>query len=359
MFGGPQITDRNAHELLSSFEWLDATIPAPAYVPLAALVTDPAQARTRPLPPGSWRRSASGEIESNPVPAWIDLDTLPAADWSGVDLRRYVPGFLLVDTPEGMALWYPTIPLHSSQGCSYNACGFCYNVALYPRFAVQSPAHVIDDLRHHVDVVGSRGFFFTDFEFNSQPHRVLEICRRVQDLPYEIRFYSWLRLDKIGRSLLDAMYAAGARQVFIGVEAIDDDLLRLMRKGYTAKFALAQLELLTRFSTEYPDFRFEFNLITSYPGETLASVRNTLAQLAQRPHLFYHRVAAVVEFMLHEGTHAFHELRAIAVGCNEPLLPPGARVRSYRHVYAAPHDPTAAARREIWSAIRAFAQAHA
>lgn len=358
VMGGPEVTDRNAYELLASFAYVDVAIPAPGYEPLAAMVSDAGTARTRPLPPGVWRRNASGQIEMDATRCWVDLNALPPADWRGIDLRRYVTGFLLVDTPEAIVRWYPTVPLHTSQGCSYNACDFCYNVALYPRFAAQSPERAVAEIRHQMQTTGSHGFFFTDFEFNASPGRVMEICRRIRELPEEIRFYSWLRLDKIDAGLLRTMYEAGTRQIFIGVEAVDDDLLRLMRKGYTARFAIDKLQELHEFSQEHPDLRFEFNLITNYPGETLASVRNTLEQIAENPHLFYHRVAAVVEFMLHEGTFAFQALEPVAVGCNQPVLPPGAHLRSYRHVYPPPDDPTRPERLEIWSAIQAYVQNH-
>jgi len=358
VMGGPEVTARNATELLASFPYVDAAIPAPAYQPLAALVAGIGRARRGPLPPGVWRRNAAGAIESDDQRCWVDLDSLPPADWRGIDWRRYARGFLLVDTPEAMAHWYPTVPLHTSQGCSYNACDFCYNVALYPRFDAQSPGRVADEIRRQMGQAGTHGFFFTDFEFNSSPSRVLEICRRIRELPDEIRFYCWLRLDKLDPALLRAMYEAGTRQVFIGVEAVDDGLLRLMRKGYTADFAIEKLEMLDRFCQEYPDLRYEFNLITNYPGETLASVRSTLERIAENPHLFYHRVAAVVEFMLHEGTGAYQALRPVAAGCNEPLMPPGASLRSYRHVYPETYGKERDERLEIWSAIRTLVQRH-
>jgi hypothetical protein len=62
--------------------------------------------------------------------------------------------------------------------------------------------------------------------------------------------------------------------------------------------------------------------------------------------------------MLHEGTFAFQALRRVAVGCNDPLLPPGAHLRSYRHVFPAADDPTREERLEIWSAIRTLVQHH-
>jgi len=355
VMGGPEITARNAHELLNSFPYIDAVIPAPAYEPLANLVSDIRLSRTGPLPKGVWRRTKDGEIEFDDTRCWVALDELPPANWQEIDLNRYQPGFILRDALD-ISRWYPTIPLHTSQGCSYNLCDFCYNATLYPRFGVQSPKRVLAEITHQIDNVGSCGFFFSDFEFNASATRVKEISRLIRGLPDEIRFSAWLKLDKLDTDLLEAIYDAGGRQIFVGVEAVDDDLLRLMRKGYNARTGLEKLQMLYSFWEAFPDLRFQFNLITNYPGESLESVKNTLAQIAENPHLFCQRVASVVEFMLHEGTYAFKALASSAVGCMEPLLPPGANVRSYRYLFPRPGDKTLNERLEIWSAIRALVQ---
>jgi radical SAM superfamily enzyme YgiQ (UPF0313 family) len=232
-------------------------------------------------------------------------------------------------------------------------------VGLYPKFNTQSPQRVLAEITHQAKYEGARSFFFTDFEFNASPARVIEICRLIRTLPYEIRFFAWLRLDKLDANLLKIMYETGARQLFIGVEAVDDGLLRLMNKGYTADMALKKLQVLYEFWESFPDVHFEFNLITHYPGEGLDSVKNTLAQIAEHPHLFIKKVAAVVEFMLHEGTYAFRALAPNVVGCLEPLLPPQAILRSYRYLFHSTEDETLEDRSQIWSAIRALVQRNA
>jgi hypothetical protein len=355
VIGGPEVTRRNARELLETFSYVDAAIPAPAYDPLFNLVSDPQSFYTDALPKGVWKRTRSGEIAFDDTCCEVPLDTLPPANWLGVDLDAYQPGFILRDTGD-VSRWYPTLPLHTSQGCSYNRCSFCYNVALYPHFDVQSPERVVAEIGHQVENVGGASFFFTDFEFNACPERVKKICSLIRALDYEIRFCAWLRLDKLDTELLNAMYEAGARQIFVGVEAVDDTLLRLMNKGYDADTALNKLQTLHDFWEQFPDFHFEFNLITGYPGETLAAVRNTLAQVAEYPHLFIKKVSAVVEFMLHEGTPIFEAWPSSAVGCTEPLFPPLASLRSYRYLFADPDGSTLGARREMWSAIRALVQ---
>ncbi len=355
VMGGPEITHRNAPEILQSFPYVDAVIPPPAYAPFAALLTDVPAAGNGNIPEGVWYRHPNGRITPAKRPPEPDLEKLPYADWSDLDLTAYDPGFIVRDT-KSVAPYYPVIPLHTSQGCSYNLCNFCYNISLYPHFSSQSPQRVISEIKHQIEDVKSYGFFFTDFEFNGSIDRVMEICRLIREtLDHPIRFYAWLRIDKLNRTLLKAIHSAGCQQVFIGLEAVDDDLLRLMNKGYTADMALKKLKMLNDFQSEHPYFHYEFNLITHYPGETLESVKNTLATVMENYSLFYRKVSAAVPFMLHEGTPAHAGINGSATGCMTPIFPSGTTLRSYRYVIDLPFDPTLADRDELWSAVTAVA----
>jgi len=355
IMGGPEVTHRNAKEMLDSFPYLDAVIPPPAFEPLATLLKNPEALRDGPVPTGVWCRDGEGIVRPAIKQAEPFLDGLPYADWDGIDLGAYDPGFIVKDLVS-VDPYYPVVPLHTSQGCSYNQCDFCYNIALYPHYASQSSERVLAEIRHQIEAVGSRGFFFTDFEFNGSVNRLMDICRLIQETFADpIRFYVWLRIDKINRFMLEAIHDAGCQQVFIGLEAVDDHILRLMNKGYNSALALKKLELLNDFQMETPLFHYEFNLIKLYPGETLASVKNTLATVAENYPLFYKKVTAVVPFMLHEGTPAFLGINSKVTGCMSSIFPPGVTLRSYRYVIDAPDDATLADREELWDAVNALA----
>ena len=108
------------------------------------------------------------------------------------------------------------------------------------------------------------------------------------------------------------------------------------------------------FADRHPDFVYIFNLIVDYPGETIESVRNTLAIVAEYPDLFVGRVAACCVFHLYEGTPAFERLGDRSIGCIEPLLPKDLAIPDLRYLYQPIGAETRAARMEIWSAIADF-----
>jgi hypothetical protein len=106
-----------------------------------------------------------------------------------------------------------------------------------------------------------------------------------------------------------------------------------MNKGYESQLAIQQLKLLYEFWEEHPDFTYTFNLIVDYPGETLESVKNTLAIVTEEPQLFFGRVAACCRFHLYEGTPEYVRLGSKAIGCLSGLLPPGVDVPSFRYLF--------------------------
>lgn len=356
IIGGPHISSRNAEMMLRACKVFDLAVTLPAYEALGTILTDMDTARRGPLPPGVWRvdNQATAVVEGNPGSMRIDLNALPPADWTWARWEQYDSGFLMKNATGEFGKWRPTIPLQTSRGCSYSRCKFCHNVVDYPKYSMQHPDRVIDEVRHQIATVGSRGYFFTDDEFSGSRKRTMEISRKLRRLNEDVRYFCWVRLDKIDEELLEEMYLSGARQLFIGVEAVDDSLLSLMDKGYGSLEALANLKLLRDFADRYPDVVYVFNLIIDYPGETLASVRNTLAIVLDNPDLFVGRVAACCAFHLYEATPAFDRIGKNAVACIEPLLPPGVKIPDLRYIYPPIGIETRAQRMEIWSAIAEF-----
>ena len=354
VLGGPHITSRTAGPLLQCFPCLDAAIPAPAFLPLADALEAHFAGRSLTGIPGVWsRESPGGAIHEGGSQRWINLDELPPADWTNLPLNLYESGFMMRNDSGDFSPWYPTIPIQTSRGCSFSRCRFCHNVTDYPKYQMQSPARVAAEVKRQIETTGSRGFFFTDDEFAGSRKRTIEICRSLIELDEDIRFFCWLRLDSFDPELLDIMYRAGARQLFIGCEAVENKLLNQMNKGYDGKVAFQQLVMLDEFWKKHPDFIYTFNLIVDYPGETIESVEETLKIVAKNPHLFFNRVAACCQFHLYEGTPEYCSWKGELVGCLDGVLPPGVRMPSFRYLYpyTSPHREE---RMEIWSGLAEF-----
>ncbi len=72
---------------------------------------------------------------------------------------------------------------------------------------------------------------------------------------------------------LAAFHAAGVNRLSLGVQALDDESLRALGRGHSARDAVAALELGRRI---FP--RLSFDLIYARPGQTMAAWRSELGQ---------------------------------------------------------------------------------
>lgn len=342
--GGPHVTHRNARELLNSCGDVDAAVPAPAFAPLTELLS---AAETIKAPvAGAWTRQNSNITCGGSIP-FGSMDSLPFADWSIVEMGMYEPSFDVSAAWGRPVVDRRTIPLQTSRGCKYNKCEFCHNVVDYPSYLARSPELVIDEISTQVDSLKASSFFFTDDEFNGYRRRVLTIGRLLEVSQLDIRFFAWLRLDKIDTVVLEQLYLAGCREIFIGVESIDDDLLLLLAKGYSAGIALDKLRCLAGFQDTHPDFRYSFNLIFGHPRESLESAKNTLVAICAEPELFVGHVAALCRYHIYEGTPAFARYGQGAAGCLDCVVPEGITVDSFRYLTDEPSEESL----ELWGLV--------
>jgi hypothetical protein len=350
--GGPHVTSRSAGPLLRAAPGLGAAVPLPGYGPLQALLRA-RQAGETGMVPGVWQRLGD-RVEGDPRRIEVPLDEIPPALWSGLPMRLYESGFQMTGSQEDLAPFYPTVPIETTRGCSYSRCSFCHNVVDYMKYRMRHPDRVIGEILHQMDTVGSRGFFFTDDEFGGSERQVERLCSVIGQLG--VRWFCWVRLDSIDRPFLERVYGAGARQLFIGAEAIDDALLDAMHKGYGAREAVARLQVLHEFWLDHQDFLYTFNLIANHPTETVDSVRNTLAVVSEHPDLFLGRLAACCCYHLYEATPDFRSFGSQARPCLDPVLPPGMELPSFRWLLPQ-HDPETLPRRlAIWDAIGDFSR---
>lgn len=347
VIGGPYVTPRTAGPLLEAMPELDAAVPPPAYEPLIELLRS-AGSGNRGATPGTWRR-VDGRIEVDPRRVETPLDDVPPARWRDLPMDLYDSGFQLRMTGKERTKFYPTVPIETSRGCSYSRCGFCHNVVDHKKYRMRRPERVVEEMLQHRATVGSDGFFFTDDEFGGSDRRTEALCDELGALG--VRWFCWVRLDTVDRPFLDRLYEGGARQLFIGVEGVEDRLLAAYRKGYGAVEALERLRVLHEFWLDHSDFLYHFNLISNHPDETLDAVRATLAAVSKEPELFVGRLAACCSYHLYEATPDFVRFVGRARPCLDPVLPPDLPVPSFRWLLPQ-HDPATAARRyAIWDAI--------
>src|ERR1700677_243212 len=205
-----------------------------------------------------------GKVVHNPDrPQVEDLDAMPWATkiyMRDLDVTRYNVPFLL----------HPFIALYSTRGCPAQ-CTFC----LWPQtlsghaWRKRSTDDVAAELawakRAFPEV---KEFFFDDDTFNIQKARTIELCEKLKPLGLTWSCNSRVTSDY---DTLKSMKEAGCRLLVVGFESGDPQILKNIKKGATVERARAfvrdchELGLVI-----HGDF------ILGLPGETKASIRNTI-----------------------------------------------------------------------------------
>jgi anaerobic magnesium-protoporphyrin IX monomethyl ester cyclase len=206
------------------------------------------------LPPGSGALPPAAPLRTHPRPFVDDLDALPMPAWDLVD----VPGYRRVwNRAHGRLSWNVV----TTRGCPYR-CNWCAKPLYGTRYAQRSPASVAGELQRLRETVGPDHVWFADDIFGLSERWIERFAAEVRRQGASIPFTIQSRVDLMTPSAVDALAAAGAEEVWMGVESGAQPVLDAMDKGIT----IAQVRLATRRLKE-AGVKASWFLQLGYPGE--------------------------------------------------------------------------------------------
>jgi radical SAM superfamily enzyme YgiQ (UPF0313 family) len=215
--------------------------------------------------------------EREPV---TDLDKIPWPRFEKFELNRY----------------FREISLYTSRGCPYR-CIFCARHVLSPKYNVRSAGNVGDELEYWYQK-GYRKFNIEDDNFNLIQGRVYAICDEIERRKLgglTLRCSNGIRADRVDRAMLSRMREVGFTYLAFGVDAGNDRMLKVVKKGetmadietaianacqlgYTIKLFFIignptetpeDVEDMVKLSRKYPVQEVHFNNVVPYPGTEL------------------------------------------------------------------------------------------
>ena len=172
----------------------------------------------------------------------------------------------------------PWIPFETSRGCWYGEkshCTFC-GLNEIIKYREQPASGLIDTLETYEREYGCTQFYAVDLIMPQGFEKTVfpEIARRGHDWTIFFEIKSNMKHEDVV-----SMRRGGVKSIQPGIESLDDDVLRMMRKGVTA----AQNIQMLRWAREL-GMKVDWNILVGFPGE---SPEHYLNQIDLLPSLFH------------------------------------------------------------------------
>lgn len=181
--------------------------------------------------PGVVYKNEAGIYVENPARSAIEnLDTLPFADYEGFDMESYL-------AEQGPYDYYFTyihdeprmFPIFMGRSCPYQ-CNFCFH-PLGNTYRQRSLDNFFAELDAILDRYKVNSLAIFDELFSLREDRILEFCHRIK--PYALKWTVQMRVNVINQHLLETMRAAGCFNISYGLESVNANVLKNMRKKIT------------------------------------------------------------------------------------------------------------------------------
>ena len=222
--------------------------------------------------PGLVLRGPGGEHVHTAHAASVgDLDELPTPAWDLIDTDAYRRAWV---GAHGRFSWN----MVASRGCPFG-CNWCAKPIFGRRYVQRSPGHVAEELRRLKTELRVEHVWFADDIFGLTPRWISQFADAVTARNARIPFMIQCRADLIRPPVAAALAAAGAEEVWLGVESGSQAILDAMEKGTT----LDEVRTATR-TLKAHGIRAGWFLQLGYPSETwtdLLSTRDLVRQ--ERP----------------------------------------------------------------------------
>jgi radical SAM superfamily enzyme YgiQ (UPF0313 family) len=169
-----------------------------------------------------------------------------------------------------------SLPLEISRGCIFR-CLFC----TYPLLGkkqmdyIRDVQNMADEFKRNYEMFGTTFYSFMDDTLNESVAKLEWINKAIKLSGVSIRFSCYMRIDLVASfpEMADIMADMGLLGGFLGIESLDDNVRKGIRKGLTTDRILATVDLMRQKSQK--KIWFEAGLIAGLPGDTHKLIRAT------------------------------------------------------------------------------------
>ena len=213
-----------------------------------------------------YRIEESGRYIINKLrPEISDLDGLPFPDYDGFDMETYLK--FTSETFFGGS-GDKTFFCLSARSCPYQ-CTFCFHT-LGKKYRTRSIESVLDEIKLLHDKYKIEQIVFEDELFAHNKERVRIFSDKLKEM--NIYWLGTFRIDEVDEELLEIIKNGTCKQMFFGLESVNNHILKSMRKNLTIEQIEKKLKMV--YDAQIP---FGGNLLFGDTEDTLETCRNNLA----------------------------------------------------------------------------------
>ena len=211
----------------------------------------------------------NGKVTTNSLSYENDLKDLPLPSRDFIRFDLYIDNFKKI-YPDKASIQPGSI--YSSKGCSWRdrtgGCIFCARLEKGVKF--RDIRQIWTEIQLLRDRYGVNSIWdISDDNLNNREWFKEFVGNRPDDCK-DLTFFIYSRVNFIKEDIMDYLNALNVKEVFLGVESGDDDLLKSSFKGQTVNTILRAVKVLKTHGIKYfPSF------ILGLPGESEKSMANT------------------------------------------------------------------------------------
>jgi radical SAM superfamily enzyme YgiQ (UPF0313 family) len=210
------------------------------------------------------------DINGNPIKkAEIveNLDELPFPDWEQCPPDSYPKA------PHGVVVNnYPIGLVMTSRGCPFR-CTFCSSHNFYKGVRFRSVDNVIKEIKYLIEKFHIKELHFLDDNLTLKKSYVLELCKRIKEENIKIDWTpnNGIRADAFDDEVAVAMKDCGCYMIVFGIEAVNKDMLKRVKKGETIETITEAINCANR-----NGFVTLGNFIFGLPEDTEETINETI-----------------------------------------------------------------------------------
>lgn len=201
-----------------------------------------------------------------PTPLIENLDKIPIFPYHLLDISKY--SSLKIGN-------LPSLDILTSRGCPYN-CAFCsVPITSHRLWRAISVEKIIENIALLKERYGIKTFYIVDDNFMVDLRRVEQFLDALKEANLDIYWGTQgVRVDTINNMplrLLDKIEESGCRELSIGVESANPEILKLINKKIEIEDVYKANEKLAG-----RNFAVKYNMMIGFTGESIEGIKKTV-----------------------------------------------------------------------------------